>query len=106
MRGVEVVDKDGSTRKISIAFRPRDGRFEVGSENVPAAISQLKTSPSNSVEEASLFEIGGGPTDPVVEPRLTVLQQLSSVVCRELKSLRQRFHRLRAGVLLTVTSKF
>jgi hypothetical protein len=29
MRGVEVVDKDGSTRKISIAFRPRDGRFEV-----------------------------------------------------------------------------
>ena len=29
MRGVEVVDKDGSTRSISIAFRPRDGRFEV-----------------------------------------------------------------------------
>jgi hypothetical protein len=29
MRGVEVVDKDGSGRKISIAFRPRDGRFEV-----------------------------------------------------------------------------
>ncbi len=29
MKGVEVVDKDGSTRKISIAFRPRDGRFEV-----------------------------------------------------------------------------
>ncbi len=29
MRGVEVVDKDGSTREISIAFRPRDGRFEV-----------------------------------------------------------------------------
>ena len=29
MRGVEIVDKDGSMRKISIAFRPRDGRFEV-----------------------------------------------------------------------------
>jgi hypothetical protein len=29
MRGVEVVDKDGSPRRISIAFRPRDGRFEV-----------------------------------------------------------------------------
>jgi hypothetical protein len=29
MRGVDVVDKDGSTRSISIAFRPRDGRFEV-----------------------------------------------------------------------------
>ncbi|MCA1650527.1 MAG: DUF262 domain-containing protein, partial [Acidobacteria bacterium] len=29
MRGVEVIDKDGSPRKISIAFRPRDGRFEV-----------------------------------------------------------------------------
>jgi hypothetical protein len=29
MRGVEVVGKDGSTRKITIAFRPRDGRFEV-----------------------------------------------------------------------------
>ena len=29
MRGVEVVGKDGTTRKITIAFRPRDGRFEV-----------------------------------------------------------------------------
>jgi hypothetical protein len=29
MRGVEVVDKDGATRKITMAFRPRDGRFEV-----------------------------------------------------------------------------
>ena len=29
MRGVEVVGKDGAKRKITIAFRPRDGRFEV-----------------------------------------------------------------------------
>jgi len=29
VRGVEVVGKDGATRKITIAFRPRDGRFEV-----------------------------------------------------------------------------
>ena len=29
MRGVEVTDKDGEPRKITIAFRPRDGRFEV-----------------------------------------------------------------------------
>jgi hypothetical protein len=29
MRGVDVVGKDGSIRKITIAFRPRDGRFEV-----------------------------------------------------------------------------
>lgn len=29
MRGVEVVGKDGATRNITIAFRPRDGRFEV-----------------------------------------------------------------------------
>ncbi|MEO8752621.1 MAG: DUF262 domain-containing protein, partial [Casimicrobiaceae bacterium] len=29
MRGVEVVGKDGDTRTITIAFRPRDGRFEV-----------------------------------------------------------------------------
>jgi hypothetical protein len=29
MQGVEVVGKDGATRKITIAFRPRDGRFEV-----------------------------------------------------------------------------
>jgi hypothetical protein len=29
MRGVAVVEKDGATRKITIAFRPRDGRFEV-----------------------------------------------------------------------------
>jgi len=29
MRGFEVVGKDGSTRKITIAFRPRDGRFDV-----------------------------------------------------------------------------
>jgi Protein of unknown function DUF262 len=31
MKGVEVVGKDGGMRKISIAFRPRDGRFEVAS---------------------------------------------------------------------------
>jgi hypothetical protein len=29
MRGVEVVGKDGEPRKVTIAFRPRDGRFEV-----------------------------------------------------------------------------
>src|ERR1700687_4000831 len=29
MRGVDVVGKDGAMRKISIASRPRDGRFEV-----------------------------------------------------------------------------
>jgi hypothetical protein len=29
MRGVDIVGKDGSARRITIAFRPRDGRFEV-----------------------------------------------------------------------------
>jgi hypothetical protein len=29
MRGADVVDKHGATRRITIAFRPRDGRFEV-----------------------------------------------------------------------------
>lgn len=29
MRGVDVIDKDGSPRRVTIAFRPRDGRFEV-----------------------------------------------------------------------------
>ncbi len=29
MRGVEVIGKEGKTRKVTIAFRPRDGRFEV-----------------------------------------------------------------------------
>ncbi len=29
MRGVEVIGKDGAPRNITIAFRPRDGRFEV-----------------------------------------------------------------------------
>ena len=29
MRGEEVVDKDGQQRRITIAFRPRDGHFEV-----------------------------------------------------------------------------
>jgi hypothetical protein len=29
MRGVEIVGKDGAKRRIAIAFRPRDGRFEV-----------------------------------------------------------------------------
>jgi len=29
MRGVDVVGKDGAKRKIPIAFRPRDGRFDV-----------------------------------------------------------------------------
>src|SRR5215472_1103855 len=31
MQGVEVVGKNGAKRKITIAFRPRDGRFEVAS---------------------------------------------------------------------------
>jgi hypothetical protein len=29
IKGVDVVGKDGATRRITIAFRPRDGRFEV-----------------------------------------------------------------------------
>ena len=29
MKGEQVVGKDGEMRRISIAFRPRDGRFEV-----------------------------------------------------------------------------
>lgn len=29
MQGADIVGKDGETRKVSIAFRPRDGRFEV-----------------------------------------------------------------------------
>ena len=29
MRGVDVIGKDGATRRITIAFRPRDGRFQV-----------------------------------------------------------------------------
>src|SRR5262249_42016105 len=29
MRGKQVVGKDGEARKVTIAFRPRDGRFEV-----------------------------------------------------------------------------
>src|SRR3974377_2285173 len=29
MRVVDVIGKDGAIRKITIAFRPRDGRFEV-----------------------------------------------------------------------------
>ncbi|MCC6337770.1 MAG: DUF262 domain-containing protein [Myxococcales bacterium] len=31
MRGAEVTERDGSKRTITIAFRPRDGRFEVAS---------------------------------------------------------------------------
>jgi hypothetical protein len=29
MKGVQIIGKDGDRRRISIAFRPRDGRFEV-----------------------------------------------------------------------------
>jgi hypothetical protein len=29
IKGAEVIDKDGEKRRIKIAFRPRDGRFEV-----------------------------------------------------------------------------
>ena len=29
MKGEPIVGKDGDTRKVTIAFRPRDGRFEV-----------------------------------------------------------------------------
>jgi hypothetical protein len=44
MRGIEVVGKDGATRKITIAFRPRDGRFEVADaaiRNDPEFISSV-----------------------------------------------------------------
>jgi hypothetical protein len=44
MRGVEVVGKDGGTRKVTIAFRPRDGRFEVADaaiRNDPEFLSNI-----------------------------------------------------------------
>ena len=47
MRGVEVVGKDGVTRRITIAFRPRDGRFEVADaaiRNDPAFLSNVTES--------------------------------------------------------------
>jgi hypothetical protein len=44
MRGVEVVGRDGSTRMVTIAFRPRDGRFEVADaaiRNDPEFLSNI-----------------------------------------------------------------
>ena len=44
MQGIDVAEKDGSTRKITIAFRPRDGRFEVAdaaTRNDPEFISNV-----------------------------------------------------------------
>ncbi|MDP3277938.1 MAG: DUF262 domain-containing protein [Deltaproteobacteria bacterium] len=45
MRGAEVVDQDGQRRKITIAFRPRDGRFEVADaavRNDPEFIADVR----------------------------------------------------------------
>jgi hypothetical protein len=44
MRGKQVVGKDGAARKITIAFRRRDGRFEVADAairraSVPSALN-------------------------------------------------------------------
>jgi hypothetical protein len=50
MQGREVTDKDGATRRVTLAFRPRDGRFEVAdatTRNNPeflADVSELWTS--------------------------------------------------------------
>jgi hypothetical protein len=44
MKGVEVAGKDGTIRKIAIAFRPRDGRFDVADaaiRNDPEFISDV-----------------------------------------------------------------
>ncbi len=44
MRGVEVVGKDGDRRKVRIAFRPRDGRFDVSdaaNRNDPEYLANL-----------------------------------------------------------------
>lgn len=44
MRGVEVVGKDGAARRVTIAFRPRDGRFEVANaaiRNDPEFLSNV-----------------------------------------------------------------
>jgi len=44
MRGMEVVGKDGAERRITIAFRPRDGRFEVADaaiRNDPEFLSNI-----------------------------------------------------------------
>ena len=44
MRGVEVVAKNGTDRRITIAFRPRDGRFEVADaaiRNDPEFLSNI-----------------------------------------------------------------
>jgi hypothetical protein len=51
LRGKSVVDKDGTKRQISIAFRPRDGRFEVTDAAIRqdpeylASVTELWTGP-------------------------------------------------------------
>ncbi len=51
LRGKPIVDKDGSRRQITIAFRPRDGRFEVADAAIRqdpeylANVSELWTGP-------------------------------------------------------------
>ncbi|MFO0649323.1 MAG: DUF262 domain-containing protein [Polyangiales bacterium] len=67
MRGVPVTDRDGTQRQITIAFRPRDGRFEVADaaiRNDPEFIPDLRVMWSNQRTKGQLRrELLGGLRD-------------------------------------------
>lgn len=77
MRGAEVIDKDGDTRRITIAFRPRDGRFEVADAairndpeylpNVTDLFSGARTKPTIRREMMSALSDGGRVVDATYE---------------------------------------
>lgn len=66
MRGVDVLGKDGAKRKITIAFRPRDGRFEV-------ADAAIRNDPEFISNVTELWN-GGRPKSQIRRDLVNVLQ--------------------------------
>jgi hypothetical protein len=82
MRGVEVIDKDGETRKITIAFRPRDGRFEV-------ADAAIRNDPEFLANVTELWS-GTRPKPQIRRDLMTALQDRGRAVDEDYQDAMER----------------
>jgi hypothetical protein len=73
MRGVDVVGKDGDKRRITIAFRPRDGRFEV-------ADAAIRNDPEFLSNVTELWKSGGRTRSQIRRDLMNTLRDRGRVV--------------------------
>jgi Protein of unknown function DUF262 len=95
MRGVEVVGKDGATRQIKIAFRPRDGRFEV-------ADAAIRNDPE-FLENATVLW-NGTHTKPQI--RRDLVKALRTKDARSTKSTRTQWSAISTARMRSATTGF